>query len=504
MSLRGTTGKIPYKSGGGSSYLYTKLSKPLVPGTLYKMNMWLKIKNNTDNMEDRYAFLKHFGMEFSNKPLNADNPPHLLRSYSPFLLESVKSDEWLEINYIIRPTQTLSHLTIGWFEHPLHPVYWHNSDSIHWVYILVDDISVTPILQPTEQDAINSLDYPSERPLKGRTVEIIEEPKKENICDIADSINVYFDVNIDSLNGRSIGLLDSFVLCLKQDTIDYAVEIRGFTDQVGSSEDNQVLSARRAEAVKQYLVRRHKLSESRLITSSHGEEVVTTNSIKNNPVHQRRVEIIISPIRVSDLMYRKLSYYAKNKQADSAYYWIKEWIKRPDSDKILLLFDPELSELKSDKRWKATAFLVRQSYNKYKDAATAFELDSMYFCHQYYNVLPDAFKALKGYVPTSMDITFEELKRLNSQNSEKYIPYIVQRLDKWGWPSPMLVGERAAMMPLFVLTNSQDLSVCKKYLPVAKAACETKKIKSEWYATLFDKIMIAEKGVQFYATQYVP
>lgn len=183
-------------------------------------------------------------------------------------------------------------------------------------------------------------------------------------------------------------LLDSFVLCLKKDTIEYALEIRGFTDAVGSAMDNQALSERRAEAVKQYLMTRHYLSELRLMTSSHGEEAPMNDSVKNNPKHRRRVEIVKSYLRVSDLIYRKLSFYAVKRQADSAFIWINEWMKTPESDKILLFFDPELTILHTDKRWKSISRRVRQSYKKYKSAADAFELDSMYLCDQYFRSLP--------------------------------------------------------------------------------------------------------------------
>jgi outer membrane protein OmpA-like peptidoglycan-associated protein len=494
LRVRGTMGQGPTKGSGGSSYLYTKLSKTLVPGTLYRLQMWVKIKDRFVNTSDRFDFLKHFGMELSDKTPKTvvGGGAVLIRAYTPFLLDTIVSGEWVPINYIIRPTRPLNLLTIGWFEHPLHPVYWRNEDNHHWVNILVDDISVTPILKPSTQDSVIAFDYPSEKPLKGRRVDTQKDNKIAQVCGIPDSINVYFDNKIDTLNAPSKALLDSLALCLKKDTIEYVLYIRGFTDVVGSATDNQALSTRRAEAVKRYLRTRHQLSELQLMASSHGEETLTNNPIKNDPDHQRRVEIVKSSVRVSDLIYRKLSYCATKGQSDSAFYWIKEWVKKRESDKILLLFDPELDVLHTDKRWKAIQRLVRQSYKKYSDAATAFELDSVYYRDQYYRTLPDAFEAIKGYIPDSLDISFVQLNYLDSLTSEKYIPYITQRLDKHGWPFP----------PALILIHSQDLALRKKYLPMAEAACKAKKINPEWYAMLFDRIMMDEKGMQWYATQY--
>jgi outer membrane protein OmpA-like peptidoglycan-associated protein len=497
--VSGTPALIPTKGGGGSGYLHTQLSKTLVPGTLYRLSMWLKIKNQTANTGDRFDFLKHFGMELSDKALKESDP---IRSYTPFLLDTVVSKEWIPINYIIRPTRPLNHLTIGWFEHPLHPIYWRNEDDHHWIYILVDDISVTPILKPSTQDSAIAFDYPSEKPLKGQRVDKQKDNKVAQVCGIPDSINVYFDKKIDTLNVPSKALLDSLALCLKKDTIEYVLYIRGFTDVVGSATDNQALSERRAEAVKQYLRTRHHLSELRLLASSHGEEGPMDNPIKNDPGHQRRVEIVKSSIRVSDLIYRKLSLCATKGQSDSAFYWIKEWVKKRESDKILLLFDPELDVLHTDKRWKAIPPLVRQAYKKYTASATAFELDSVYYRDQYYRTLPDVFEGMKGYIPASLDISFAQLNYLDSLTSEKYVSHITQRLDKHGWPSPETVGERAALTPALILIHSQDLALRKKYLPMAEMAYKAKKIKPEWYAMLFDRIMMDEKGMQFYATQY--
>lgn len=303
--VRGTTARTPVKGGGGSSYLHTKLSKTLTPGTLYRVQMWVKIKNPTANTSDRFAFLKHFGMELSDRALKADAATQLLRAYTPFLLDTVVSGEWIAVNYLIRPTRPLDYLTIGWFEDPLQPVYWRNDDTNHWAYLLVDDISITPVLYPDTQDTVNAIDYPFEKPLKGIPPETDDRNDKGQACAAPDSINIYFDNKIDTLNAPAMALLDAFAHCLQNDTIEYAIEIRGFTDAVGSDADNLALSARRAEAVKHYLKTRHHLSELQLITSSHGEEAPKSHAMAENSGQRRRVAIKKSSTRVSDLMYRK-------------------------------------------------------------------------------------------------------------------------------------------------------------------------------------------------------
>lgn len=504
VPVRGTTALNARKGGGGSSYIYTKLSKTLVPGNLYRLSMWLKIKSKEAGNSDRFAFLKHFGMELSDKALQTNEASQLLRSYTPFLLDTVIAGAWIPLEYIVRPTRPLSFLTIGWFEHPLRPVFFPNNEPYHWIYFLVDDISVTPLLHPEPRDSIAALDYPVEIKQAVKVPGIPEASAPVALCSIPDSINVYFNRKIDTLDAPSRALLDSFALCLQKDTVAYGLFIRGFADALGTNADNDVLSARRAEAVRQYLVTRHRIPEWQLMASGHGEAIPPTAFAKQHPEHQRRVEIVKSSIRVSDLMYRKLSMYAVKGQSDSAFFWIRAWLKKPEADKMVLLFDPELDGLKSDKGWKAILHQVRQSYQKYAAAAAAFELDSLYFRDQYYRSLPDMLTEIKGYTPTSLAFSLARLRHLDTSLSEQHIPYVSQRLDKQGWPSPELVGERAAMAMALVLIHSRDLPVRKKYLPVVETACKTQKIKPEWYAMLFDKIMMDEKGVQFYATQYAP
>jgi outer membrane protein OmpA-like peptidoglycan-associated protein len=70
--------------------------------------------------------------------------------------------------------------------------------------------------------------------------------------------------------------------------------IEGFTDSVGSEESNQLLSERRADSVKRYLVRRGVQSD-RLRSMGYGENTpVADNESLAGRQQNRRVEVIIS------------------------------------------------------------------------------------------------------------------------------------------------------------------------------------------------------------------
>ncbi|MHA6249683.1 OmpA family protein [Pontibacter sp. CAU 1760] len=82
-------------------------------------------------------------------------------------------------------------------------------------------------------------------------------------------------------------LLDSIVVAL-QKYPDHVLLIKGHADYIGSDEYNQVLSERRAEAVKEYLVQRGVQNPDRMVTKGYGE---TQPLVKvNERLSRRRTE----------------------------------------------------------------------------------------------------------------------------------------------------------------------------------------------------------------------
>lgn len=75
---------------------------------------------------------------------------------------------------------------------------------------------------------------------------------------------------------------------------NYGLKIEGHTDNVGSDEKNMILSQKRADAVKTYLIKKG-VSETYLETYGYGEtKPIATNETTAGKQKNRRVEMTIT------------------------------------------------------------------------------------------------------------------------------------------------------------------------------------------------------------------
>ena len=87
--------------------------------------------------------------------------------------------------------------------------------------------------------------------------------------------------------------LDEVALKLKQDP-ELDAWIVGHTDSTGNDGINDPLSARRADAVKSYLVERHSIDASRIATEGSGSrDPVASNDTREGRAENRRAVVII-------------------------------------------------------------------------------------------------------------------------------------------------------------------------------------------------------------------
>jgi OOP family OmpA-OmpF porin len=112
-------------------------------------------------------------------------------------------------------------------------------------------------------------------------------------CEIADVIilkGVNFANNSARLTSDSLPVLDAAAETLSK-RANVSTEIAGYTDDRGSEEHNHVLSQRRADAVKDYLVSKG-VAPSQLSSRGYGEESpIANNKTASGRAANRRVEM---------------------------------------------------------------------------------------------------------------------------------------------------------------------------------------------------------------------
>ncbi|MGE5715659.1 MAG: OmpA family protein [Acidobacteriota bacterium] len=105
---------------------------------------------------------------------------------------------------------------------------------------------------------------------------------------------VHFKINSFELTKDAKAALDEFATKIKGLDKGVYLEIQGHTDDTGSTDYNDQLGQQRAEAVRRYLAREHKLPLGRLSTISYGDTLpVASNKTAKGRSQNRRVVIVV-------------------------------------------------------------------------------------------------------------------------------------------------------------------------------------------------------------------
>lgn len=105
---------------------------------------------------------------------------------------------------------------------------------------------------------------------------------------------IKFKLDSHELDQNAKSALDEFAGRVKNLQSTYFVEIQGHTDDTGSEAHNEELGQRRAESVRRYLSREHKLPLNRLSTISYGDTLpVESNKSRTGRSANRRVVLVV-------------------------------------------------------------------------------------------------------------------------------------------------------------------------------------------------------------------
>ncbi|WP_347159097.1 OmpA family protein [Pontibacter chitinilyticus] len=133
-----------------------------------------------------------------------------------------------------------------------------------------------------------SFDYTSQKALTPVALDVYLEPLQAGAAVVLN--NLFFDTGKYTLEQKSKTELDKVIAFLKLNA-QVKVEISGHTDDVGSDQDNLLLSEKRAAAVADYLTS-HGISKSRIRSKGYGEtKPVLPNTSEENRRQNRRIEM---------------------------------------------------------------------------------------------------------------------------------------------------------------------------------------------------------------------
>lgn len=116
----------------------------------------------------------------------------------------------------------------------------------------------------------------------------IEKPFVEYIS--TEILNIHFDINKADIKKESLPALATLLGKLKESPTR-KIEIAGHTDNQGNDADNQILSQKRAESVRGYLIQKG-IDANRLVAKGYGESSpVADNATPVGRAENRRTEI---------------------------------------------------------------------------------------------------------------------------------------------------------------------------------------------------------------------
>lgn len=105
---------------------------------------------------------------------------------------------------------------------------------------------------------------------------------------------IKFKLDSYELDADAKTALDEFAGRVKSLTDQYFVEIQGHTDDTGGERHNEELGQDRADSVRRYLSREHKLPLARMSTISYGDTLpLESNKTRDGRSANRRVVLVV-------------------------------------------------------------------------------------------------------------------------------------------------------------------------------------------------------------------
>lgn len=270
-----------FSHGEYREYLQTPLTKELKKAQIYCLSMYVSLANHSSTYIDQLGFCflpgeRHFE---TADVLDTLNPIYIK-------LDKMKADtaKWHRVKGRYKAKGGEKFMLIGsfninkvrrtGFSFPKDLKTPINKSSMRDSYYFIDDVSLCecPAL-PSEKDTVIAVGPDT---LKKWKAQILR--------------NILFHTASAELDTSSFAHLDTLAMVLVKDGLN--VQINGYTDDSGSKEANKKLSAQRAQAVKDYLIKKG-VSFSRISTTGYGaDRPLVPNDTEEHRAMNRRVEVV--------------------------------------------------------------------------------------------------------------------------------------------------------------------------------------------------------------------
>lgn len=196
---------------------------------------------------------------------------------------------WVKIVLSYKAKGNEKYLILGGFKNDklkLFKTKFKNFPIEKSAYYYIDDVSVIQIKEDKNHLSFSSQSNNQEKGTSDSINSKFSTGQKIILPSLTFKVNEWDLVKINN------SILDSLSIFLNNNP-NLKITIDGFTDNIGTEESNTILSEKRAESVKEYLVNMGVI-ENRITFKGHGcQTPIKTNETEDGRAKNRRVEIVI-------------------------------------------------------------------------------------------------------------------------------------------------------------------------------------------------------------------
>ncbi|MBX9785686.1 MAG: OmpA family protein [Chitinophagaceae bacterium] len=228
------------------------------------------------------------GFEIAFHPENAGGQQGLTSAYSSKNMQEVLKNE-ADQNQLMVPEKPFCHISI-WRQKGRVRVYMNDKKVWDLPKLVADGLKLSSIY--FRNDGANN---ENDAFYLGNIRVAVGAPDTRNKLITEGKFvtrGILFDVNSDKIKPESYGAIKDIANVL-QENADVKVKIIGHTDSDGDDAKNLELSKKRAEAVRQFLIKEFGINAGRMTTDGKGESLpADSNNTPEGKANNRRVEFI--------------------------------------------------------------------------------------------------------------------------------------------------------------------------------------------------------------------